>query len=398
MIGITSFMGRTDGRRELDGWHTAFAAALADPADTLPFMPQPQTFHDQTITQRLRLRRGGTRLRLVLSNEFGREPLVMDAVTAGDASGEARQPVLLGGRVRWKISPGEIAVSDPVALPAAAGAELAVSCYAASSAGPGAFLHSAQRAGRAAPGDQTAAGQASGASASGDQAADARVFTSLYWIARVLTDAAADRPVVVALGDSITRGDGTSADAEQRYPDHLQARLLAANRPGAVVLNAGIGGNRVLRPQVGPPMTERFDRDVLDIAEATHVILMGGINDLGLPGLLGEPRPAASEIIDGLFGIARRAAEHGIQPVLGTMTPILGRYAFLSAAGNEDIRQVVNRAILAQDDWPTADFAAAVADPADAARVAAAFDSGDGVHLNDAGAWALAAAVDLSLF
>jgi lysophospholipase L1-like esterase len=174
--------------------------------------------------------------------------------------------------------------------------------------------------------------------------------------------------------------------------------LRAANRPGAVVLNAGIGGNRVLRPQVGPPMTARFDRDVLGIAEATHVVVVGGINDLGLPGLLGGPRPAASEIIDGLFGIARRAAEQGIRPVLGTMTPILGRYDFLSAAGNEDIRQAVNHAIRTQDDWPAADFAAAVADPADAARLAAAFDSGDGVHLNDAGARALAAAVDLSIF
>jgi lysophospholipase L1-like esterase len=378
-------MDRNDARRGPDGWHTAFAAALADPDDTLPFMPQPQAFRDQTITQRLRLRRGGSRLRLVLSNEFGHEPLVMDAVTVGGASGEPRQPVPFGGRARWEIPPGEFAVSDPVALPTAAGAELAVSCYAAGSAGPGAFLHSAQSTGRAASGDQTAAVSASGAraaeaSASGDRSAGVQAFTSLYWIARVLTDGVADGPVIVALGDSITRGDGTSADGEQRYPDHLQARLLVNNRPGAVVLNAGIGGNRVLRPQVGPPMTERFDRDVLGIAEATHVIIVGGINDLGLPGLLGEPRPAASEIIDGLFGIARRAAERGIQPVLGTMTPILGRYA-----------------ILAQDEWPAVDFAAAVADPADAARLAAAFDSGDGVHLNDVGARALADAVDLSV-
>ena len=392
-------MDRDDARRGPDGWHTDFAAALADPDDTLPFMPQPQAFHDQTITQRVRLRDGGSRLRLMLSNEFGHEPLVIDAVTASGASGEPRQPVLLGGRARWMIPPGEFAVSDPVALPTTAGAELAVSCYVAGSAGPGAFLHSAQRTGRAAPGDQTAVARASDVRASGDRSAGALAFTSLYWIARVLTDGAADGPVIVALGDSITRGDGTSADGEQRYPDHLQARLLAKNGPGAVVLNAGIGGNRVLRPQVGPPMIERFDRDVLDIAGATHVIVMGGINDLGLPGLLGEPRPAAGEIVDGLLGMARRAAERGIQPVLGTMTPILGRHAFLSAAGNENIRQAVNHAILAQGDWPTADFATAVADPTDAARLAAAFDSGDGVHLNDAGARALAAAaVDLAVF
>jgi lysophospholipase L1-like esterase len=374
-----------------DPWTTACQASLADPGDTLPFMPQPQTFRGQTVRQAVRLRRGGGRLRLVLSNEFGQAPLVIDEVTAGGTNGEPARPVLLRGRARWDIPPGEVMTSDPVALPTVAGDEVTVRCYVAGTAGPGAFLHSAQRAGQAAPGHQ--AGREGEADGNGSQS-----FASLYWIARVLTDAAADGPVIVAYGDSITRGDGTTIGGEQRYPDQLQARLLAADLPGAVVLNAGIGGNRLLRPRVGPPMTGRFDRDVLGLAEATHVIIMGGINDLGLPGLLGEPRPAAQEIIDGLSGLARRAAQRGIQPVLGTMTPILGRYAFFRAPGNEDIRRAVNHAILSQRDWPVADFAAAVADQGDPARLAADFDSGDGVHPGDAGARALAGAVDLSVF
>jgi lysophospholipase L1-like esterase len=374
-----------------DRWTTAYQASLADPADTLPFMPQPQTFRGQTVRQAVRLRRGGGRLRLVLSNEFGQAPLVIDEVTVGGTRGGPARPVLLAGRARWDIPPGEVMTSDPVALPTAAGDEVAVSCYVAGTAGPGAYLHSAQRAGHAAPGRQAGQERAAGLNRS-------QSFSSLYWIARVLTDAAADGPVIVAYGDSITRGDGTTIDGEQRYPDRLQARLLAADLPGAVVLNAGIGGNRLLRPRVGQPMTRRFARDVLGIAEATHVIIMGGINDLGLPGLLGEPRPVAQEIIDGLFGLARRASQRGIQPVLGTMTPILGRYAFLRAPGNEDIRQAVNHAIASQRDWPVADFAAAVADQGDPARIAAAFDSGDGIHPGDAGARALAGAVDLSAF
>jgi lysophospholipase L1-like esterase len=44
------------------------------------------------------------------------------------------------------------------------------------------------------------------------------------------------------------------------------------------------------------------------------------------------------------------------------------------------------------------DFAAALADPADPGRLAAAFDSGDGIHPGDAGARAMAYAVDLKLF
>jgi lysophospholipase L1-like esterase len=146
-------------------------------------------------------------------------------------------------------------------------------------------------------------------------------------------------------------------------------------------------------------MTDRFARDVLGVAEATHVIIMGGLNDLGLPALLGGSRPTAGQVTDGLFGLARRAAERGIEPVLGTMTPFLAsRYDFFLADGNENVRQAVNHAIMTQHDWPVADFAAALADQDDSGRIAAAYDSGDGVHPSDAGARALAGAIDPAIF
>ena len=81
------------------------------------------------------------------------------------------------------------------------------------------------------------------------------------------------------------------------------------------------------------------------------------------------------------------------------MTPFLAcRYDFFRADGNERIRQSVNHAIMTQRDWPVADFAVALADPDDPGRIAAAYDSGDGVHPSDAGARALAAAVDQAIF
>ena len=373
-------------------WTTAYAAALADPADTLAFMPQPQNFRGQTVRQVVRLRRGGTRLRLVLSNEFGHAPLVIDSVTVGAAVGGPTRTAALGGSDRWEIPPGQVAASDPVPLSTTAGDEVAVTCYVADEVGPGAYLHSAQRTGHAAPGNQAGRDQLDGLDG-------ARSFSSLYWITRVVTDAPASGPVIVAFGDSITRGDGTTVDGDQRYPDHLQSRLLAAGLGGAVVLNAGLGANRLLRPGLGPAMTNRFARDVLGVAEATHVIIMGGINDLGLPALLGGPRPTAGQLIDGLLGLAGRASQRGIQPVLATMTPFLAsRYDFFRADGNERIRQSVNHAIMTQRDWPVADFAVALADPDDPGRIAAAYDSGDGVHPSDAGARALAAAVDPAIF
>ena len=40
---------------------------------------------------------------------------------------------------------------------------------------------------------------------------------------------------MVALGDSITDGYGATPNADNRYPDELAERLLAAHRPTPVV-------------------------------------------------------------------------------------------------------------------------------------------------------------------
>ena len=379
-------------------WATAYLAALAAGEDAPPFFPPLRRFAGQTVRQRVRLRRGGRAARLALSNEFGRDPLVIDAVLVGSGDLISTTPALYRGAGKWEIPAGATAISDPIPLPvtmraaptgAAAGGELVVDCFLSGTAEAATFLYSAQQTGEVAPGEQLGL----------PRLADSERFTALYWIARVLTDQPASGPVVVALGDSITRGDGTTPDLDQRYPDHLQRRLLAAGVEGAVVLNAGIGGNRLLRPVIGPSMTDRFDRDVLGVAEATHVLILAGTNDIALPSMLGEKRPTADEVIDGLRALAGRAARHGVQPVLGTITPFGGSSmdSFL-ADGNEGLRMTVNDAVTAQADWPVVDFATALADPDDPGRLASAFDSGDGVHPGDAGARALADAVDLAVF
>jgi len=369
-------------------WTTSYLAALASPAQALAFMPQARPFRAQTVRQAVRLGRGGSRVRLELSNEYGTEPLVIDQIALTNARTGDTVAALLAGDPRWEIPDGKTATSDSVDLPVEPGDELLIDGFIAGQAAPGSYLHSAQRTAEAAPGNQAGQPQLNGA----------EVFASLYWISRVLVDEPASGPVIIAVGDSITRGDCTSIDKDQRYPDHLQRRLLAAGFDDAVVLNAGHGGNRLLRPVAGPSMTDRYARDVLAITEATHVVILGGTNDIGLPPLLGESRPAPAEIVNGLLALARRAHERGIQPVLATIPPILAsRYEFFLAEGAEDARRAVNDALTSQDDWPVIDFAAALAAPDDPTRLNPAYDSGDGIHPGDAGAQAMAEAVNLAL-
>jgi lysophospholipase L1-like esterase len=372
-----------------DVWSTSYLAALADPNDPPAFLPPSRTFSGQTVRQTVRLRRGGRAVRLVLSNEFGRSPLVIDEITVSDPDGRLVLPVPRDGSARWEIPAGTTATSDPIPLTTAPSDELEISCFVAHTTGLAAYLHSAQRTGKVAPDNQLRE----------RHLADAEPFVSLYWISKVLVNAPPTGPVIVTVGDSITRGDGTTIDAEQRYPDHLQRRLLATGFDEAVVLNAGLGGNGLLAGPVGPPMVDRFARDVLAVADATHVLIMGGLNDLAGRVPHGGYQLAAAELTQSLFGLARRAQQHDIQPLLGTITPCAdSSYESFRAPGVDQMRQAVNEALTAQPDWPVIDFAAAVADPDNPRRLAKAYDSGDGVHPGDTGHRALAQAVDLTVF
>jgi lysophospholipase L1-like esterase len=367
-------------------WSTAYLAALSGAEDVPPRFPLPRSFADETVRQRVRLGRGGSAVRLVLSNEYGRKPLILDEVNLGPD----RHPALLDGARRWEIPAGESAASDPVPWAVGAGDELVVTVHVTDETGPATYLHSAQQTGEVAGGNQCARAHLAGP----------ELFVAAYWIAQVLVDAPSAGPVIVALGDSITRGDGTSIDRDQRYPNHLQRRLLAAGVDSAVVLNAGIGGNGVVRGVFGPPMTDRFDRDVLTVAGVTHVLIMGGLNDISLddPSHAGA-RPAPATLVGALLSLAGRARERGVRPVLGTITPAGGSpYEPFWAEGVEATRRAVNQALRARSDIPVVDFAAALADPTDPSRLDTRYDSGDGVHPSDAGHAAMAGAVDLTLF
>ena len=113
------------------------------------------------------------------------------------------------------------------------------------------------------------------------------VATTRNWflISRVEVDAPARAGVIVAFGDSITDGAASTADTNRRWPDLLARRLLSSAAPMRHrVVNAGIGGNRVLNDAAygsGINALARFDTDVLGQTGVTHVIVMEGINDIG---------------------------------------------------------------------------------------------------------------------
>ena len=68
--------------------------------------------------------------------------------------------------------------------------------------------------------------------------------TSWYFLDEVDMSPAGTR-AIVAFGDSITDGTGTTINGDDRWPDVLSRRLHAAYGDAFAVVNQGIGGNQV---------------------------------------------------------------------------------------------------------------------------------------------------------
>jgi lysophospholipase L1-like esterase len=228
---------------------------------------------------------------------------------------------------------------------------------------------------------------------------------STYYVSVVEVLPSESIGTLVALGDSITQGAGSTLDQNRTWPDRLSDRLNAG-RARLSVINQGVGCNRILFDFCGPGGAARFDRDVLAVSNVKGVIVQLGLNDIMIPALLplfGQPEFAAetvsaADMITGLQQIGARAKARGIKVFVATLTPFCSStIPGLCTPENEAKRQAVNRWIRTSRAFDgVIDFEAAVRDPANLSRTLPAYDA-DGVHLNDAGYQAMANAINLAM-
>ena len=345
-------------------------------------------FADQTLRQIVYVSIGGEQLRVRFSNLFGEGPLEIAAASVGAPAADAALvpgtlvPLTFGGQPSVTIAAGARALSDPVDFDLAGASTLAVSLYVA---GPTvtATVHSRSHQTNyiSPPGDYTAA----------EVMPVATTETSWFWLSGVEVFAHPNTEAVVTAGDSITEGFASTLDANARYPDELARRLLARNpgKPQMAVLNAGISGNRILSDTFGPNGQSRFDRDVLTQSGATRVILLEGINDLGLGSSFFPPPVSAEQIIAGYKQVITRAQAQGLKIHLGTITPCKGFEQSVPGYWSPAVeaeRQAVNAWVRSTDMHDGfIDFDAALRDPADPEQLLPVYDSGDFLHPNDAG-------------
>ncbi|MCY1078148.1 SGNH/GDSL hydrolase family protein [Archangium lansingense] len=377
-------------------WYGSWSAAPQDYNEPFPAPPPPSFFDNQTIRQVLRTSIGGDQVRVRFSNLFGTSPLKIDgariALSAGSSSIKPASDTELrfNGNASATIPAGGELWSDAAKLEVGAGEDLAVSLFLATETALS-TMH--------ALGLQThyvVAGNA----LSTETLSGAETRSSYYFISGVDVRSSAKANVVVAFGDSITDGAGTTPDTHRRWPDYL-SRRLQSDGSAVSVLNAGIGGGRILTDAIGPSGVNRFERDVLGQTGVTHVIFLLGINDIGLSAFVPEQEVSVEQMTAGTQSLIDKAKAKGIKVLLGTLLPWKGANPggapYYSEAG-EAKRQSFNAWIRANKTVDgVIDFDQALRDPADPLALLPAYDSGDLLHPNDKGAEAMANAVDIRL-
>ena len=207
---------------------------------------------------------------------------------------------------------------------------------------------------------------------------------------------------VVVFGDSLS---------QQGYWVNPFAARLAETYPGRYsVINRSIGGNRVLRDTspafplkgyYGERALARLERDVLRYVDVSHVVMEIGINDLiqyaSISGFPSE-KPDIDELTGGIFAMARRMRSRGIK-VMGTT--LIG---FRDCADGSDEKSRLCDEVNARIRENASafdvlfDMNGVTADPERPQHTFAGYLGGDKLHFNVAGGEAVAQAVDLTFF
>lgn len=343
----------------------------------------------------------GSKERIKISNEFGKEDLTIGAVSFAVVNSEgvvyknSQSTVTFNGKTEVTIEKGTFIWSDPVEVPIRALDKVAVSIY----------LPGEVKSITGAPG-----GVESYFSKEGDftDSTDTVKYfkpigTNLVpsispFVTSIEVKTSKDNGSIIAFGDSITTFS---------WPDYLAKRLKEENVNNLSVIREAIGGNRILHHSeshiqglFGPSGISRFEKDITEHEGAKYVIVLQGVNDIMHPGP-GGPAPSweivsKDDIIKGLEKYVELAHKHNLKIYGGTIMPFEGYKVY--SKDLETKRKEVNEWIRTSGKFDgVIDFDKATADLDNPSRLLPKYDSGDHLHPNDAGGEAMAEAIDLKL-
>lgn len=419
-LAISGSPAKEEPERWIGTWATAPQPSVAATV---------QTFHNQTLRLIVHTSSGGSRARIKISNVYGDDPLTVGSThiarraTGADIDPTSDRALKFRGQSSVTVPPKSSVESDPVGLDVPALSDLAISLYfpETTKATTAHVLALQTNYVSSEPGDSTAA----------TNFHFGKTIASWPFLTAVDVATSPHGATIVAFGSSLTDGDGSTRDTNGRWPDVLAERLQKAGGQEAElgVVNEGIIGNRLLsdpsspRQAGGPPPLgavfavlgpvlggsglARFERDVLAQAGVKYVILALGVNDILFPGsfIPASESVDSQSIISGYRKLVERAHKKGVR-VIGTTIPPFEHALFrnpfsdrLSTPEKEQVRQDVNAWVRKGGGFDgVIDFDQAVCDPNHPTQILPNYDSGDHLHVNNAGNVAQGKAIPLTLF
>jgi lysophospholipase L1-like esterase len=326
------------------GWVAAWTAAAQGPYPAGFQSAQPEMSFalpsadrgasNQSFRLILRPDVWGRQARVRLSNAFGGKPVTFDDVEIGlQTSGavivaRTNRSVTFAGKSSATVPAGQSLVSDPVALPwvkdpndpMLANRKLAVSFHVVGDSGPITWHAMALTT-------SYISGPGAGSHTQEDGDFNFPYSTTSWYFLDEVEMTVPGAQTIVAFGDSITDGDGSTLNGDDRWSDVFSRRVHAALGARFSVVNEGISGNMVLGPADraaapfpgGPSAAERLERDVISLPNVTKVIWLEGINDFGNAGA------GVDKVEDGARDLIKRLRERlpGVKIYMGMLTSAL---------------------------------------------------------------------------
>ncbi|KAK5633265.1 hypothetical protein RRF57_008979 [Xylaria bambusicola] len=395
-------------RQDADSHWVATWTSMPQLVEQNNLPPSPFTgsgvFKDATLRQTLHTSIGAERIRIQISNTFGGSALPIAAASlAFPTGGEAgvsgidtttlRALTFSNGSSSVNIPRGQVVYTDPIDVKIAPQSMITVTIYSqAGQSGTSITGH---------PGSRTTSWMQQGNHVNASTVTGA---STAHWYFLTAVEAWAPKSTValVILGDSITDGRGSTDNKNNRWPDLLLARMQKANLTNIAVVNQAAGGNTVLTGGLGPPLLQRYKRDLLSTAGVKYGLIFEGVNDIGGGSADSGTQSRISSSLQSAFKMISTDAKAADITMFGaTITPFGGSGQAYSNPTRDAARQTVNKWILAGGDGSYAasiDFAKFIANPSMPANLASQYDGGDHLHPNVAGYQAIADQFPLAIF
>ena len=359
----------------------------------------------------------GNKVRILFSNKYAKETLNLKQVTTGIANEgavERIREVTLRGTKEIVLPAGAEVYSDEVEVTVKAGDRIAVNIYIDQQQKIqnlcGYWAEGGSEVRCNIEGDDTRGNTFSSTSmeeiykfVKEDPSSVKGQFFFGFSAVQVWTED--DVKVITAFGDSIT--------AMAFFTNALQKRLYKKYPGQVTLLNAGIGGNRLLHDATwipdapaegglfGEAGVRRFEKDVFGRDKVDSIFCLMGINDIMHPLQFekAEESVSAEYLEQGFSYLAKKAHDHGSRIYGATIMPCGNtEYSEKWMQAFEKTRRDVNQWIRTQSVYDGYfDFDDILKNDTVPAYLKEEVHIGDGLHPNTMGGKILAECVDLSM-